>query len=660
MRQVLLPLLAASIFVFAPARAQSTNGSQSGLELHGELRNSQTVVAKPVVNAIGSDTVRNLRPVGVAANKERRVALVIGNATYKQGPLRNPVNDANAMAGKLRSLGFDVILKENLKVGQVSGVYREFRQKIPPGGVALVFYAGHGVQFKGQNYFPAVDSEIQEEEGVPMQSLHLGTLLDVMEESKAGINLVFLDACRDNPFAKRFRSGARGLATVEKASGTLIHYATKPGSVAADGTGKNGTYTEALLAQIGEPGVPIEQVLKRVTNRVADKTNSVQEPWVEGSLRGDFYFIPPEPTSAIGQAVLADPESKTWEIAERADSEDAYRAYLNAYPQGKFTTAAEIALGRLKKHADSVSAARVAVSSGGPTSQPLGQTREDIGPAGKSFRDCDRCPEMVVLPAASYEMGASPTDMDKLTQETPQHWISISKPLAMSRTEVTREQFSQFATETGLKVEGGCWVFEDGKSEQRADRNWTQPGYLQSDSHPVTCVSWNDAVAYTKWLAEKTGKSYRLPTEAEWEFAARSGTTTARFWGDDPERACQYGNVADQKTKAQISHAANWVIHGCSDGHPYTSPRSTFRQNSYGLFDMLGNVWEWVEDCWNDSYRNAPVDGSAWLTGACGQRVARGGAWNSPPKSVRASTRNRNVNSYRDYSFGFRVVRGAG
>ena len=200
------------------------------------------------------------------------MALVIGNAAYGQGSLANPVNDARAMASRLRTLGFDVILRENLKTRDIGGVYREFRSKIAPGNVALVFYAGHGIQFKGQNYFPAVDSVINSEEDVPLQSLNLSSLLDNMEEAKAGVSLVFLDACRNNPYSRSFRSPSNGLAKVEAASGTLIHYATKPGSVAADGDGKNGTYTEALLAQMSEPGVPVELMLKRVANRVVTKT----------------------------------------------------------------------------------------------------------------------------------------------------------------------------------------------------------------------------------------------------------------------------------------------------------------------------------------------------------------------------------------------------
>ena len=259
--------------------------------------------AVPVPVRATQDT-RNLS----LSSSGKRVALVIGNADYKGRPLANPVNDARAIAKRLKTLDFEVMLRENLKTREIGSVYREFRTKIAPGGTALVFYAGHGIQFKGENYFPAIDADIFSEEDVPLQSLNLNTLLGNMDEAKAGVSLVFLDACRDNPFSRRFRGGTRGLAKVEAASGTLIHYATRPGSVAEDGDGQNGTYTEALLAQMSEPGVPVEIMLKRVANRVVDKTYGKQEPWVEGSLRGEFYFIFQAPATVNVQQVKEDTE----------------------------------------------------------------------------------------------------------------------------------------------------------------------------------------------------------------------------------------------------------------------------------------------------------------------------------------------------------------
>ena len=293
--------------------------------------------------------------IAQAQPKESRVALVIGNAAYVQGSLANPVNDARAMAARLRTLGFDVILRENLKTRDIGGVYREFRSKIAPGNVALVFYAGHGIQFKGQNYFPAVDSVINSEEDVPLQSLNLSSLLDNMEEAKAGVSLVFLDACRNNPYSRSFRSPSSGLAKVEAASGTLIHYATKPGSVAADGDGKNGTYTEALLAQMSEPGIPVELMLKRVANRVVAKTKGKQEPWVEGSLRGDFYFFGPTTVQGqpAGSATGGQARSKEqieddfWDSIKGSGDSTSLSLYLDTYPSGRYVGPARLALSKL-------------------------------------------------------------------------------------------------------------------------------------------------------------------------------------------------------------------------------------------------------------------------------------------------------------------------
>ena len=211
-----------------------------------------------------------------AANE--RVALVIGNSSYKNAPLDNPVNDANDVADKLKKLGFTVITRTNLTSKQIGSTLREFRSKLTPGSVALVYYAGHGVQIKGENYLPAVDAEIYSEEDVPNQSLSMRQVTSVLEESKTRLNLVFLDACRNNPYARSFRSAGSGLAKQDAPSGTIISYATRPGSVAADGKGRNGLYTQYLLAGMETPNQPIEQVLKGVVSGVKKASNGRQEP----------------------------------------------------------------------------------------------------------------------------------------------------------------------------------------------------------------------------------------------------------------------------------------------------------------------------------------------------------------------------------------------
>ena len=223
------------------------------------------------------------------AVSEKRIALVIGNGAYANSPLKNPINDAKDVAAKLRKLGFDVIERNNLQIRQIGETLREFRSKLIPGAVALVFYAGHGLQIKGYNYLPAVDAEINSEEDVPNQSLAVKQIMDVLDEAKTRLNLVFLDACRNNPYARSFRSAGQGLARITAPSGTLISYATRPGSVAADGSGHNGLYTSKLLAQM-DSNLQIEQVLKHVVSEVKAASQGRQEPWMEGSIEGDFCF----------------------------------------------------------------------------------------------------------------------------------------------------------------------------------------------------------------------------------------------------------------------------------------------------------------------------------------------------------------------------------
>ena len=188
-------------------------------------------------------------------------------------------------------------------------------------------------------------------------------------------------------------------------------------------------------------------------------------------------------------------------------------------------------------------------------------------------------------------------------------------------------------------------------------KDWRNPGYAQEDPHPVACVSWEDAKAYVVWLSGRTGKAYRLLTEAEWEYAARAGTTTRRFWGDYGDESCAYANGADQTTKAQVPGAANWLVANCNDRYAHTAPVGSYRANAFGLFDMLGNVWEWTEDCWNGNYGDAPSDGRAWATGDCSQRVVRGGSWSDIPMFLRSALRFRGSTAIRDSYVGFRVAR---
>ena len=223
-----------------------------------------------------------------------RSALVIGNAGYESAPLRNPVNDAREMANTLQGLNFQVELLEDASQKQMKRAIDRFGEKLRNGGVGLFYYSGHGIQVSGRNYLVPVNAEIVSEPDVEYESVDVGRVLAKMDAARNGMNLVILDACRNNPYARSFRNASQGLATLNAPSGTFIAYATAPGSVASDGTGRNGLYTGELVRHMNTPGLKLEEVFKRVRADVQEKSGNAQVPWDASSLTGDFFFVPPQ------------------------------------------------------------------------------------------------------------------------------------------------------------------------------------------------------------------------------------------------------------------------------------------------------------------------------------------------------------------------------
>jgi len=498
-----------------------------------------------------------------------RLALVIGNKDYKVGALKNPVNDAQAMSQTLTELGFAVTTVKNLRRDDIGRTVEGFASRIRAGDDVVVFYAGHGVQVKGVNYLPAVDANIAVESDVALNSLNLNQLLDRLDEAKSGVRLLLIDACRDNPYSRSFRSGSRGLARVEGApSGTLMHFATRPGGVAADGSAANGLYTSELLKHLKTPGLPVESMLKRVAAGVRQASGGEQQPWTEGALEGEFYFAPGYATQAgnVVQVASVRPEP----VVQQA------LAPVVTPTQSQPATPATLM-------------------------------------AGQSFKDCADCPEMVVIPAGRFEMGNNNGN----DYEKPAHLVYI-KSFALGKYEVTQ----------------GEWKAVMGRNPSR----FTKCG----DNCPVEQVSWDDIQQYIQQINQKTGQNYRLPSEAEWEYAARAGSTTKYSWGD---------NIGQNNARCR-GCSSQWI------GQP--TKVGSFMPNAFGLYDVHGNVWEWVQDNWHNSYIGSPSDGSAWVTGGDQEdRGIRGGSWFDDPPGLRADIRSRNSQGYRNYLNGFRLAKTA-
>ena len=262
---------------------------------------------------------------------------------------------------------------------------------------------------------------------------------------------------------------------------------------------------------------------------------------------------------------------------------------------------------------------------------------------GRAFRDCPDCPEMVVVPAGSYLMGSPHDEEGRRKREGPRHRVMIAKPFAVGKYEVTRREFGAFVHASGHVMGGGCWVYDSGERKWKEDdaRSWRSPGYEQTDLDPVACVSWRDAQAYVNWVSEKTGKRYRLPSEGEWEYAARGGTRTSRYWGNDASAQCTHANGADGTLKAHYSNW-RWVVASCLDGFVHTAPAGSFSANAIWVFTTC---WAMSGSGWRIAGTSAtwarPRTGAHGRTANCARRVLRGGSWFNIPRNLRAAFRGR-------------------
>jgi formylglycine-generating enzyme required for sulfatase activity len=282
------------------------------------------------------------------------------------------------------------------------------------------------------------------------------------------------------------------------------------------------------------------------------------------------------------------------------------------------------------------------------------------------IKDCPDCPLVNVIPAGRFMLGSPPNDPEASTQtgEIAQLPVVIDRAFAMGRTEITRGQYRAFAQATQRTPIGDCRVAEAGGFVRKTQATWENPGFHKTpvDDDPVVCVSWDDAHAYAEWLSGVTGHHYRLPSETEWEYAARSGTQGTRFFAQNDSdemslvsRVCDYANVYDFSAQQQLQ----WGIpHArCNDGVAEISPVAKYKPNAFDLYDMLGNAREWLEDCYTASYVGRPADGQPWVWAGCPRRGVRGGSFASRPSEARSAQRGNELQATRQNDLGFRVVR---
>ncbi|MBP8018429.1 MAG: SUMF1/EgtB/PvdO family nonheme iron enzyme [Hylemonella sp.] len=488
-----------------------------------------------------------------------KLALVVGNDAYSQiEPLKNARNDARLIAGVLRNAGFEVTEASNLNRTALWSTLDQFKGRINKGDEVVFYFAGHGVQIGANQLLLPTDITAQNDAQIQRDGVPLLDVQDALKDAR--IAMLLIDACRDNPFPKtgtRAIGGTRGLAPPEAATGQIIMMSAGRNQKALDrvpdSSQPNGLFAWELSQELQKPGVEIRSALEDVKNRVDDKARRAgheQRPSLVNDLRGPYTLMG-------GPSVQV--------------------ASLRAEPVP-------------------------------PSPAPLARVQPVQTSAGQTIKDCADCPELVVLPGGSFQMGSN--DSESRDDEKPVHGVNV-KSFAVGKYEVTLGQWQ------AVMGSHSRYVF-------------------CTDDCPIEGVSWNDIQDYIKKLSQKTGQTYRLPTEAEWEYACRGGKQQKYCGSDDVNAVAWYDKNGDKKPHPVGQKAAN----------------------GFGLHDMSGSVYEWVQDGWHSNYQGAPSDGSEWTAGAdASHRVLRGGNVNLNARNSRAADRNFHTPDVRAGSHGFRLAR---
>lgn len=534
-----------------------------------------------VVGSWAQDT-KGLEPVegGGREASSKRLALLVGNARYQYAShLKNPENDVEVMERTLVQAHFDVIRVTNADLRQLRHSLDSFAFRLQEGkyGVGLYYFSGHGMEVDGLNYLLPVEANPKSPADVRFDCFEVQRVLEKMEEAGVSTKILILDACRDNPLGRSWSksAGGGGLANMNAPEGTFIGYATKPGSVALDGTGPNSPYTTAMAMHLLEPDLSIYDVFTKVANttqEISKKAGRLQIPFISASLTKQFYLV------GTGKA-----------------SE--------------------------------------------------GEGRKESLPPMSPFQD-PLTGRLVLVEGGSFWMGCDSLRQSCQGDDLPLHQVSLDS-FYLGETEVTVAQFSRFVKESKYQTDaergGGSYIWNGNNREKKAGVDWScdvagNKRPVWEEHHPVIHVSWNDAVAYVNWLRWKTNLPYRLPTEAEWEYAARGGRAGADSVG-----------YAGSAVLAEVA----W-FHLNSDGK--THPVREKKPNSLGIYDLNGNVWEWCSDWYSPIYPNESQKGPNGPPNGT-DKVNRGGSWRNLGPYCNSIVRSYDPPDFRGYPVGFRLAR---
>jgi formylglycine-generating enzyme required for sulfatase activity len=602
------------------------------------------------------------------AQAEARIALLIGNQGYSAtvGTLKNPFNDIAVVGDALSRQGFEVLppIKDAKRSAILAGV-RDLVRRLNvagAGAVGFIYYSGHGAAEKDTNinYLIPVDASAPGTSAFWDDSVKLDDVLRLLDGARSAAKFIVFDACRTE-LRLPTKDTSKGLLPVAEQQGMFIAYASAPGQTASDIGDYAGPYAAALATELGRPGLDHLALFQNVKEAVYAASGGAQQPWESNGLVRRVYLTGAAPGSP-GKFDASAAAERAWMTSRESSDPAVLEAFISRFKESLYADLARSRLSQLKDARVAMAAPSAPPSPARPSAScdgleiTVGQSeRRCFKPgAGKTehFQDCPTCPEMVVVPPGHFTMGSPESEPERdwnKDTESPQHEVTVGAAFAVGRFAVTRREYATFVRETNLVLGDKCWVFEGDKWEVRVGRSFRNPGFAQDDRHPAVCVSWEDAKAFAAWFSRKTGKLYRLLTEAEREYVTRAGTSTPFWWGTSvtPKQANYNG---------KITYAG-----GGSKGEyrKRTMPVDSFEPNPWGLYQVHGNVSEWTEDCRHENYQGAPTDGSAWTT-ACfdsSSRAARGSSWLSYPRYFRSAARDSAPANYRGYGRGFRLAR---
>lgn len=509
------------------------------------------------------------------------VALVIGNKQYQYGVLKNTVNDATDIARVLKEIGFEVILKTNLNQRAMDNALRLFGRRLSKNNsVGFFYFSGHGARVAGENYLLPIDNNrIQDERDLQYYAIHATKVLDIMQNARNNLNIIVLDACRDNPYRSFSRSINRGLTRMAIAKGSIIAFATAPNQTASDTSKnrRNGLFTSHLikgLKKAHQNCQRVDDMFMDVSNAVMLESGGRQEPWQLASLKKPVYFGSCQNLASFTRQPRV--------VSKQKQPVTIFRDRLKNGSQG---------------------------------------------------------PEMVMIPTGQFQMGDIQGGGD--SDEKPVHLVSVAQ-FAISRYEITVSEYLRFVHATGRHAP------EWQKAGSKYNIQTGTRGYyynklgsaLTKENHPIVGVSWYNAVAYADWLSQQTGKPYRLPTEAEWEYAARAGKKTKYWWGN---------KIGFKK--------ANCSNRDCGDDFKYTAPVGSFASNPFQLYNTVGNVWEWTCSEYEDKYSGKEQQCKAKNDAKNRRFVLRGGSWDNGARGGRSANRVWRRPYERGVSIGFRLAK---